>query len=189
MVSLRADFPRILSGITVALLLGAPVWCAPVTNLTAKAANLSFSFVNEKTGKILCTGTTTTSTAGAGSTENDLYADLRNVRGVMYADNKPANSFTAPHVVAYNANKLVVATGGIRVVSLSEPGTWLTCDRMTYYAAQGKIIGTGHVVFKNTVQGFTQRGPSFAADTRLKRVVMPAPGMGRGVSADWQGAK
>jgi hypothetical protein len=54
---------------------------------------------------------------------------------------------------------------------------------MTWFAVKGRIYGSGHVVFKKA--GVTLKGPSFAADTRLKQVVIPAPGSGSGVITDY----
>jgi len=133
------------------------------------------TYVDPKTGKTLWTADVENSEAQTAQNTSDVSAYMHNVRGVIYDGGQPADHFTAPLVTADTKNHTITATGGVTVTSITQVGTTLRCDRMVWYTAQNRLVGVGHVVFKKG--GITQTMPSFQADTRLKRIVTPAPGL------------
>ena len=133
------------------------------------------TYSDPKTGQLLWIADVAYSEAQSGQTQSDITAILHNVHGVLYSLGKPADHFSAPLVTADNSRHTVTATGGVTVTSITQAGTTLRCDKMTWYSGENKIIGVGHVVFKKG--GITQTMPSFQADTRLKKIVSPAPGL------------
>jgi lipopolysaccharide assembly outer membrane protein LptD (OstA) len=132
------------------------------------------TFTDPKTGKILWTAKVRRVEAVSQQSASGVFGTLHVVDGVLYEDSVPADRLEAPTVTVDNATQQVTATGGVRVTSLTQANTRVTCDSMIYYAGKARIVGTGHVVFKKG--GFVQSGPSFAADVKLKSVIMPAPG-------------
>lgn len=155
--------------------------------MQAIASNLTMKFVDPKSGKILWTAIVQDAQALSKSAPNATQVTMHTVDGTLYENSSPADRLLAPTVTVDNETQIVVATGGVKVVSLTHADTQVTCDRMVYYASKAKIVGTGNVVFRKG--GFTQTGPSFAADVKLKSVVMPAPGTaGRNhkIRAQWK---
>lgn len=149
---------------------------AAYSNITAVGTSSHIIYSDPKTGKLLWTADVAYSEAQSGQSQSDITAILHDVHGVLYASGKPADRFTAPVVTADNAHHTVTATGGVTVTSITQAGTTLRCDKMTWYSGENKVIGVGHVIFKKG--GITQTMPSFQADTRLKQIVSPAPGLG-----------
>lgn len=107
----------------------------------------------------------------------DSAGEWHNVRGTMYSDGKPEDDFSAPLVTADTKTNVLTGTGGVIITSRTQADTKLTCDRMVWYSEQNKLIGVGHAVFKKG--GITQTMPSFQADTKMKKIVTPAPGLGK----------
>jgi hypothetical protein len=132
------------------------------------------TFTDPKTGNLLWTARVASIEAESKVTANDVTGTMHGVDGILYKDGKPADHMTAKTVNVDNKRQTVTAADGVVVVSLTQADTRLSCDQATYFAREGKLTGKGHVVFKKA--GFTQSGPSFAADVKLKSVVMPAPG-------------
>ena len=153
----------------------------PTTNIKAAAIGVQMRFTDPQTGKLLWTADVDRIEALSPTNPNEVYGTLHNVRGILFQGGVAADHITAPIVNVDNATKVVVATGGVHVVSITQPGTSLTCDMVTYYAGTGHIIGQGNVVFHKS--GFMQTSSSFAGDVKLKSVVMPAPGIGSGHGA------
>jgi len=145
------------------------------------------TFTDPKTGKTLWTAKVQRVEAVSKQEANAVFGTLHMVDGILYEDSVAADRLRAPTVTVDNSTQVVTATGGVVVTSLTQAGTQVTCDKMIYYAEKAKIAGTGHVVFKKG--GFTQTGPSFAADVKLKSVIMPAPGTARSnarVHVEWK---
>lgn len=147
------------------------------SNLKAIGTSSHIIYSDPKTGKLLWTADVAYSEAQSGQTQSDVTATLHDVHGKLYESGKPADRFAAPLVIADNAHHTVTATGGVTVTSITQAGTTLRCDKMTWYSGENKLIGVGHVVFKKG--GITQTMPSFQADTRLRTIVSPAPGLAR----------
>ena len=133
------------------------------------------TFVDPATGKLLWKATFQNAEAQP-SASGSVTGLLQGVTGVIYQNGKPVDNLTAPSVSVDGGKKIVKASGGVTVTSLTQKSTTLTSDTITWYTSQNKMIGLGHVVFKTG--GFTQSGPSFLADTKIKNIVMPAPGYG-----------
>jgi len=143
------------------------------SNIAGVASQVHMTFTDPKTGKMLWKASVGRLEAGPGGSGNDVIGTLHTVDGVLYEGGKAANRMLAPTVNIDNSNKIVTATGGVHVISLTQKDTDLHCDKAVWYINENKLIGTGHVVMHKAT--FTQTGPSFAADTRLQSVVMPAP--------------
>lgn len=156
-----------------------------------QASNVTMTFTDPKTGKTLWTARVKRVEATSHTKANDVFGTLHEVDGTLYQDSVPADRLQAPTVTVDNATQVVVASGGATITSITQADTKVTADTITYYSADGKIVGVGHVTFKKG--GFTQKGPSFAADVKLKSVVMPAPnvpdGAASGVHAQWTNTK
>lgn len=146
------------------------------SNLKAVATGSQITDTDTKTGRILWTAHVAYSTAQSGSTTSDLTATFHDVHGVFYAGGKPADRFSAPVVTADYKSQTVTATGGVTVTSITQAGARVRSDRMVWYSKENKLVGVGHVIFQQG--GISQTMPSFQADTRLKKIVSPAPGIG-----------
>lgn len=131
-----------------------------------------------KTGKIAFTADFAYSVAQSVGKSNDVHAAWHDVHGVIYQNGVRANKFSAPIVVADNELRTVTASGGVAVTSITQADTSVRCDRMTWYMNKNLLIGVGHAVLRKG--GFMQSAPSFQADTHLKSIVMPAPGLSGG---------
>jgi hypothetical protein len=83
----------------------------------------------------------------------------------LYENGKPATTMTAPKVVADTANRIVTATGGVVMKSLSRD-TVVKSQWAKWYEKKQKVVGDGGV----TVTSDTWRAESaaFVADTGLK---------------------
>ncbi|MDR3707692.1 MAG: LPS export ABC transporter periplasmic protein LptC [Capsulimonadaceae bacterium] len=165
-----------------------PAPSAPEPGIHGVGSGVTMTFTDPKTGKVLWTANVKRVEATSKANANDVTGTMHGVDGVLYQDSVAADRLQAPTVTVDNASQLVDASGGVTVTSLTQANTRITCDKMTYYASKAKIVGHGHVVFHKG--GFTQKGPSFAADVKLKAVVMPAPGepgsSKPGVHVDWR---
>jgi hypothetical protein len=126
-------------------------------------------FVDPSTGATLWTANVERSEASTGE-NGSIIGQMDGVDGILYEGGKPADKFLAAKVIYDNARKIVVARGGVKITSLTQSSTTLTCDKVVWYMGKNKLVGSGHVVFR--AQGFTQTGPSFQADTKIKDVVM-----------------
>ena len=108
------------------------------------------------------------------SADQSALGTMTQVHALLYRQGKPAATFDAPraHVTQNSATKNVVAvgTGGVTVVSLTEPGTRLTADVVTWYASLNRIVATGHVVYHNAKTGWDLQAPTMTADTQLRSV-------------------
>jgi hypothetical protein len=146
-------------------------------HITANVGSSQMTFVDPNTGKMLWKANVQQFEAQSLSSGSVVGA-MTNVDGILYENGTPSDRLRAPTVTADNASKVVTATGGVVITSLTQAATTMTCDRVVWYSSANKLIGHGHVVFKTG--GFMQIGPSFLADTKMKNVVMPAPGTWRG---------
>ncbi len=108
------------------------------------------------------------------SADQGALGNMTQVHALLYQKGKQAATFDAPvaHVTQNSATKNVVAvgTGGVVIVSLTEPGTRLTADIVTWYASLNRIVGTGHVVYHNGKSGWTVQSPTMTGDTQLRSV-------------------
>ena len=139
------------------------------TSLQLTSSSAQPVFVDSKTGKILWTANVQSAEAST-LADGTLMSQMENVDGILYEQGKPAAKFSAPKVTYDDLNKTVTAHGGVKIRSLIQKDTTLTCDNVTWYPKTDKLIGKGNVVM--TSGKFSQSGPSFQADTKLKDVKM-----------------
>jgi hypothetical protein len=142
---------------------------------SATVGTSQMTFVDPKSGKILWKAIVQQFDAQSGL-NGGVIGVMKNVDGILYENGKAADRLKSAIVTADNQKRMVTASGGVTITSLTQAGTVLTCDSVVWYTAQDKMLGTGHVLLHTG--GFTQSGPSFLADTKMKSVVMPAPGPG-----------
>jgi len=110
----------------------------------------------------------------ASSADQTSLGTMTQVHALLYRQGKQAATFDAPraHITQNSATKNVVAvgTGGVVIVSLTEPGTRLTADVVTWYASLNRIVATGHVIYHNAKTGWDLQAPTMTADTQLRSV-------------------
>ncbi len=120
--------------------------------------------------------------ASGQSQADGFHGSLTTVWARLYQNGQPSAILTAPHAVGGSAQKSVVitGTGGVTMKSLVEPGTVLTADTIVWYAAQSKIVATGHVFYHSGKSGLTMRGPRAVGYTQLKSITITGGGHGTG---------
>lgn len=110
----------------------------------------------------------------ASSADQTSLGTMTQVHALLYRQGKQAATFDAPraHITQNSVTKNVVAvgTGGVVIVSLTEPGTRLTADVVTWYASLNRIVATGHVIYHNAKTGWDLQAPTMTADTQLRSV-------------------
>lgn len=108
------------------------------------------------------------------SADQGALGNMTQVHALLYQKGKQAATLDAPvaHFSQNSTTKNVVAvgTGGVVIHSLTEPGTRLTADVVTWYASLNRIVATGHVVYHNVKTGWDVQAPTMTADTKLKSV-------------------
>lgn len=108
------------------------------------------------------------------SADQGALGNMTQVHALLYNKGTQAATFDAPvaHISQNSATKNVVAvgTGGVVIHSLTEPGTRLTADVVTWYAGLNRIVATGHVVYHNVKTGWDLQAPAMTADTQLRSV-------------------
>ncbi len=140
--------------------------------VSAHSSNTQMTFDNPKTGVVLWKANAARMEGKFGAGANSGHGTLFGVIGTLFQDGKPAAKLTAPTVTADQGSGVLRASGGVTVVSLTQAEESLRCDKLIWYEASNRLVGTGHVLFRKGA--FTQTGPSFSADTRLKTLYMPA---------------
>lgn len=93
--------------------------------------------------------------------------ELINFSAQLYENGKPATTMTAPKVVADTANRVVTATGGVVMKSLSRH-TVIKSQWAKWYEKKQKVVGNGGVTIKSDT--WTAEAAAFVADTGLKTV-------------------
>jgi hypothetical protein len=139
------------------------------TSLHATMSGAHPTFVDPKTGATLWTADVQSAEATTSAT-GQLMGAMYGVTGVFYEKGKPGDHFSAAKVSYDDQNKTVTATGGVRIRSLTQNSTTLSCDRVVWYPSTNKLVGDGNVVLRSG--HFVQTGPKFQADTKLKDVIM-----------------
>jgi hypothetical protein len=161
-----------------------PATSAPAVDLVGSGGQMTYT--DQKTGKVLWTATANSLSARTGGKPGQGTGFLQGVHGVIYQKGAPADAFSAPNVSYDEHTQAVTATGGASLTSVRDSATSVRCDRLTWYPDTDQVVGQGNVVFRHG--GFTQRGKSFSADTKLDTLVMPAHGTSigkQGVHASW----
>lgn len=113
--------------------------------------------------------------ARTGTIENQSdnpAGSLNDVRAKLYRAGEPAANLIAPHMTANLKEKIIIATGGVTLTSLTDPpDTVITADRMTWDTRTSKIVATGHVHAKGRTKDgtpFEQSGGTFTIDISKK---------------------
>ncbi len=145
----------------------------PAGNIAANASATTLTYSDPKTGMILWKANAKSMDAQSGQSAGDVVGTMHNVAGVLYQNGQPANSLTAPLVRADQSSRVVTASGGVILKSLTQQGTVVRCNQIVWHSDTNILVGRGNVVFRKG--NFTQTGPSFQADTKLKAITMPAP--------------
>ena len=113
-------------------------------------------------------------TFDAASASQGALGNMTQVRALLYQKGKPAATLAAPRARGGQnsaAKSLVMtATGGVVVVSLTEPGRRLTADTVVWDSSTNKIVATGHAVYHDGKTAVTVQSPTIIADTKLKSV-------------------
>ncbi|HZT43103.1 MAG TPA: hypothetical protein VFA07_13120 [Chthonomonadaceae bacterium] len=80
---------------------------------------------------------------------------LEGVRARLFRNGKPAADLFAPQMTYDRSKKTVIATGGVKLVSLPTPSqTTVTADQMTWDTSTSHIVAVGHA-FATTHQNGT----------------------------------
>ena len=96
---------------------------------------------------------------------------LKGVSAVLFQNGKESARMVAPQAQGNNVQSIIVATGGVVVRSVVQPGTILRADTVTWYARSNKIVAVGQVFYKNGKTGMTiNPSGGLIADTVLKSV-------------------
>jgi hypothetical protein len=104
------------------------------------------------------------------SPENSVSGSLIDISATLFSNGVPSATMTAARAEGDNVHNTIIATGGILIKSLVEPGTKLQADKIIWYARENKILATGHVFYKNGKSGMTIKCPAIVADTVLKSI-------------------
>ena len=103
--------------------------------------------------------------------DKNVSGTLKGVHAILFQDGKAAAEMIAPQAQSDNVQDTIVATGGVTVNSLKEPGTILRADAITWNAQTKQIVATGHVFYKNGKTGMTiSPHGRLIADTVLRSV-------------------
>lgn len=106
-----------------------------------------------------------------GSGGEGFLGNMTQVHARLYQKGVPAATLDAPRARgsqnSATKNLVVTATGGVVIVSLTEPGTRLTSDTAVWYASLNRIVATGHVVYHKAKQSLTLQTSAMTVDTRL----------------------
>jgi hypothetical protein len=146
--------------------------------IIANATGISLTFVDPKSGRVLWKLNAKSADASTATGTGQVVGTLHGVAGILYQNAKPVDRVLAQNMNADQATGTIVATGNVTAKSLTQVATSIRCDRLVWRPGGDSLVGTGNVVLHKG--NFTQTGPSFQADTKMKKVVMPAPGLGRG---------
>ena len=96
---------------------------------------------------------------------------LKGVSAVLFQNGKESARMVAPQAQGNNVQSIIVATGGVIVRSVAQPGTILRADTVTWYAQSNKIVAVGHVFYKNGKTGMTiSPNGRLVANTALKTI-------------------
>ena len=90
----------------------------------------------------------------------------------LYENGKPTTTMTAPKVIADNANRTVLATGGVVMKSVDR-STVVKSGWAKWFSKEQRIVGDGGVKATSTMgtnDHYEMQGAAFETDTALKTV-------------------
>lgn len=99
---------------------------------------------------------------------NQITVTVQDVSALLFQAGQAAATLRAPLATYDNIKHTIVASGGVLVRSISEPGTTLRADNVVFYAATGKLKATGHVVYHNGKTLMELHTNELDGDTKLK---------------------
>ena len=123
----------------------------------------------KRPGKLIMTMTASSLVGTFGNSAGETSGVITELRAILYDKGIKAAVLTAPKARTYDGGHKVVANGGVRVMSVLHPGTYLTADRAVWLFATNKVIAEGHVVYHDGKSGATFRAPSMVCDTKLSQ--------------------
>lgn len=97
--------------------------------------------------------------------EKDGVAELKDVNAKLFRKGVPASILVAPHVIAYNSTRRIVADGGV-VIKSKDTGISYRSDKLVWDSTKDKVIGTGNV--KMTKKNLSVKANAFTSDTALE---------------------
>ena len=97
-----------------------------------------------------------------------ITVNVQNMSALLFQAGQAAATLHAPRATYDNIQHTIVASGGVNVRSISEPGTTLRADNVVFYAATGKLKATGHVVYHNGKTLMELHTNELDGDTKLK---------------------
>jgi hypothetical protein len=133
-------------------------------------------YTDPKTGKIVLSANAKALTASSGPNNGMAIGALTGVSAKLYHAGVLADGMRADTLHADEARRVVTADGAVEVATVGPAATTITCEHLAWMIDSDTLIGRGHVVCSRG--RFAQTAPSFQADTRMRTVVMPAPGQG-----------
>ena len=105
---------------------------------------------------------------GAALPGNNVQGTLSSVTALLFQKGVVTARMLAPKAFADSTKQSVVGSGGVRVWSLTQPGTTLSADKVTWLAQRNTVEAVGHVVYRSGKTGLTIHVPRLTADTALK---------------------
>ncbi len=113
------------------------------------------------------------------SFEDSYTMQLRGVRAKLFQEGVHSADIEAAQVDANSDDHLIVGTGGVRVVSLTNPpDTVITADKITWDPHSHKMVAVGHAQATQRPHDggvpITQTGGRITFDMQLKKIEVEA---------------
>lgn len=110
---------------------------------------------------------------GGSSLATGFLGNLKSVSATLYQKGVGTAFLTAPLAKGNNIRRTVVlkAYGGVRIHYLLQPGTEMRADTVTWYASIDKVVGQGHVFYRDKT-GATMTGHTFVGHTQAKDFII-----------------
>jgi len=100
---------------------------------------------------------------------NNGIAELVDVNADLYHDGKLAATMNAPKLAADSQNRVVSATGGVKIIS-AEGNGFITADKVIWKSKENKIYGYGNILMKK--DNISASASSVTADTALNKIAL-----------------
>jgi hypothetical protein len=105
------------------------------------------------------------------SPSKGVSGTMKGISAVLFQNGAPSATMAAAQAKGNNVQNIIVASGGVVVKSLLEPGTILRADSVTWYQQKNQVVAVGHVYYKNGKSGMTIiPSGALTANTSLKTV-------------------
>jgi hypothetical protein len=143
--------------------------------MTADINNPTLTYTDPRTGKLLWRLTAQSGHLSTGKDIDSAIVIMHDADAVMYRNGIPADHLRASQVKADQAKRTVNADGNVVVSTIGPQPVTMRCDHLVWNVDRDTIVGTGNAVCRKG--GFVQTMPSFMADTLMRTIVAPAPGL------------